>query len=223
MIGIVGAKVAVIVVLGLVGLAGLVRRTRSRAVLRAKLEAAPSEFEDNAVVTLTGTVKQLAEPLLVAPLSGRPCVAFRAVARSYTMREPGSAVLVGLAMGAAMKRVRVLDREVESVEMVPFVLATKTGDVIVDGTTCELLVAAEPIIPRKLEREKKFLAAMQLETAVRDAGFDESRVEVGAKIKVHGVSRSELAAHGGETGFREAPTRIRLTGDDAHPLTIDRA
>lgn len=222
MTGIIVGKLVVIVIVGLVGLVGAVGRAQKRSALRAKIGAAPSEFEDNAVVTLTGTVKLLAEPL-IAPLSGKPCVAYRAVARTYAMRGPGGAVLAGVVLGGGMRRARVLDREVESVEMVPFVLATRTGDVIVDGTTCELVVPGAPIIPRRLEREQKFLVDMELDATARDAGFDESRVEVGAKVKVHGISRSELAEHGGETGFREAPTRIRITGDDAHPLTIDRA
>ena len=221
MIGIVVAKVSLIVFVGLVGLAGAVGQARKRAAKRAKMAAAPTEFEDNAIVTFTGTVKQLAEPL-VAPLSGRACVAYRAAARSYTARRGEGAILRGMVLGRAARGGMVIDRELELTEMVPFVLVTKTGDVIVDGTTCELLLPAEPVIPRKLEREQQFLEDIGLDTSIQNAGFDESRVEVGAKIKVHGVSRSELVVHGGETGFREAPTQIRLTGDDAHPLTIDR-
>jgi hypothetical protein len=79
-----------------------------------------------------------------------------------------------------------------------------------------------PLIPRKLELEQSFLDRAGLDAYARNAGFNECHVEVGAKIKVHGVSRSELAT-AGETGFREAPTQIRISGDDAHPLTIDRA
>ena len=85
-----------------------------------------------------------------------------------------------------------------------------------------IVLPGSALIPRKIEREQEFLDRMQFDVYVRTAGFDEARVEVGAKIKVHGVSRSELAP-AGETGFREAPTQIRITGDEAHPLTIDRA
>ena len=126
-----------------------------------------------------------------------------------------------LTLGALWGR-RGVDQEVVEVTLTPFVLVTSSGDVLVEGETCELLLSGSPLIPRKIEREQEFLDRMQFDVYVRTAGFDEARVEVGAKIKVHGVSRSELA-RAGETGFRDAPTQIRLTGDDAHPLTIDRA
>jgi hypothetical protein len=38
------------------------------------------------------------------------------------------------------------------------------------------------------------------------------------KITVFGVSLVEVTA--GESHYRETATRMRLTGDDAHPLTI---
>lgn len=203
-----------LIVVGVVGLVGAVSRSRRRAVLRAKIAAAPSEFEDNAIVTFAGIVKAVGDPL-IAPLSGKPCVAYRAVARAYSLRSSG-AVMVARSFG------RQLEQKVVDVEMILFVLATESGDVIVEGETCELLLPMLPLIPRKLELEQSFLDRAGIDVHARYAGFDECRVEVGAKIKVHGVSRSELAA-AGETGFREAPTQIRISGDAAHPLTIDRA
>jgi hypothetical protein len=194
-------KVVALAVVGVVGLARVIGKTRQRAVIRAKMLAAPSTFEDNAAVTFTGTVKQLGEPL-VAPLSGKRCVAYRALARIYGTRG-------GLR----------LEQEVAEIKMVPFALVTKHGDVVVDGDQCQLLARGEPIIPGNVERERRFLGREDL----RGTGFDEARIEIGATITVHGVSRQNLVEHGGETGFREAPTQIRLTGDPAHPLTIDHA
>ncbi len=205
-----------LIVVGVVGLVSALNRTRTRAALRAKIAAAPSEFEDNALVTFVGTVKAIGEPL-IAPLSGKPCVAYRAVARTYALRSGPS--MLSRAVGGSSRK---LDQEVIDVEMTPFVLATKSGDVLVEGTTCELLLPMLPLIPRKLELEQSFLDRAGLDTHARNAGFNECRVEMAAKIKVHGVSRSELAT-AGETGFREAPTQIRISGDDAHSLTIDRA
>jgi hypothetical protein len=205
-IGVALIKVFAFAAVGLVGLVGVIGQARRRAAVRAKIHAAPSTFEDNAAVTFTGTVKLLGVPL-TAPLTGKTCVAYRAVARTYT----GSG------------RRTSLEHEVADAAMVPFVLVTKTGEVLVDGETCQLVEPGEPIIPRKLDLEEKFLASQGLAGRARKAGFDEARVEIGAKITVHGVSRQELAEHGGESGFREAPTQIRLTGDDAHPLTIDHA
>ncbi|HEX4455886.1 MAG TPA: hypothetical protein VH143_33730 [Kofleriaceae bacterium] len=206
-----------LIMVGVVGLVSAVNRSRTRAALRAKIAAAPGEFEDNAVVTFIGTVKSIGEPL-VAPLSGKPCVAYRAVARTYVFRAGGAALLARSVIGSS----RTLGQEVVDVELTTFVLATKSGDVIVEGETCELLLPMLPLIPRKLELEQSFLDRAGLDTYARDAGFNECRVEVGAKIRVHGVSRSELAT-AGETGFREAPTQIRISGDGAHLLTIDRA
>jgi hypothetical protein len=204
-----------LIVVGLVGLVGAINRSRRHAARRAAIAAAPSEFEDNAIVTFVGTVKLAGEPL-IAPLSGKPCVAYRAVARAYSLRSAGAVMMLGRSLG------RQLEHEVVDVEMISFVLATESGDVIVEGETCELLLPMLPLIPRKLELEQSFLDRAGLDVHARYAGFDECRVEVGTKIKVHGVSRSELAT-AGETGFREAPTQIRISGDDAHPLTIDRA
>jgi hypothetical protein len=203
-----------LIVVGMVGLVGAINRSRRRAALRAKIAAAPSDFEDNAIVTFVGTVKLVGGPL-IAPLSGKPCVAYRAVARAYSLRSTG-AVMIGRSIG------RKLEQEVVDVEMISFVLETKSGDVIVEGETCELLLPMLPLIPRKIELEQSFLDRAGVDVYARYAGFDECRIEVGAKIKVHGVSRSELAT-AGETGFREAPTQIRISGDDAHRLTFDRA
>jgi hypothetical protein len=209
-----GIKAAFFFVAGVVGLVGVIRRSHGRAAKRAMIAAAPTEFEDNALVTFTGTVKLVVGEQLVAPLSGKRCVAYRAEAstsRSLRVRQmSGRGDHVG-------------GQHVVEIRLVPFVLATESGDVIVDAETCELLVPVLPLIPRKLAREQRFIDRSGLATPLRMAFFEELRIELGAKIKVHGVSRSEGVATGGETGFREAPTRILLTGDDAHPLTIDRA
>src|ERR1700733_1938905 len=136
--------------MGIVGFVGAVTRSRRRAARRAAIAAAPSEFEDNAIVTFVGTVKLVGEPL-IAPLSGKPCVAYRAVARAYSLRAP--AMLARPFAGSARK----LEQEVVDVERISFVLATKSGDVIVEGETCELLLPMLPLIPRKIELEQSFL------------------------------------------------------------------
>jgi hypothetical protein len=38
------------------------------------------------------------------------------------------------------------------------------------------------------------------------------------KIAVHGVVREEVVPAGGETGFREAPKQLRISGE---PIVID--
>ncbi|HEX7699856.1 MAG TPA: hypothetical protein VF403_04015 [Kofleriaceae bacterium] len=186
-----------------------VRAAQHRAAVRAKMLAAPATFEDNAVVTLTGTAKLVGEPL-TAPLSGKPCIAFRATARTFkNLRTP--------------RRIAMIDQEISEERMTSFVLTTKDGEVIVDGDVCELPIRSAPIIPRKLDREREFMTRVELAGDIHTAGFDEVVIPDGAKIMVHGVARKELATDGGETNFREAPTKIRMTSDGAHLITIDFA
>lgn len=186
-----------------------VSRAQHRAAIRRKMLAAPRTFEDNALVTLTGTAKLVGEPL-IAPLSGRPCIAFRASARTYRL-------------SASQRKQRELDQEVTEIVMTPFVLVTADGDVEVTGDTCELPIRSAPIIPRKLDRERDFMIRAALIGTPKDSGFDEVVIQPGAKVLVHGIARKELATTGAETGFREAPTQIRITGDEAHPIAIDFA
>jgi hypothetical protein len=200
-----GLKLAVVVMVGLAGAAGGLKAAVARAAMREKMRATPSEFDDNALVTFTGIVKLVGEPL-IAPLSGKPCVAYRSTARTY--RRAG--------------RRRLADRELVDVKMVEFVLVTKSGEVLVDGVELHVLAAPEPLIPRKLELEQRFLDRAQVDARAGDAGFDEIRIEPGAKISVHGVARKELVDGGVETDYREVPMRVRITGEADHPLTIDR-
>jgi hypothetical protein len=180
----------------------------------AKLLADPATFEDNSAVTFIGTVKVVGEPL-IAPLSGKPCVAFRVRARSY---RPAA-----ISVGVASSSFREIDQQQFVVEMMPFTLVTQHGEIAVDGEICELLIRGGAVIPRSVEREQDLLDQLQILARAADAGFDEACVEPGAQIKVHGLACRELSDRGGETGFREAPTQIRITGDDAHPIRIDRA
>ena len=139
-------NVLIVLAVAVAALAGVIGQARRRATIRAEILAAPSTFEDNALVTFTGTVKRLGEPL-IAPLSGKACVAYCAVARTYrpTMFGP--------------RRRMVLEHEVADAAVIPFVLVAKTGEVFVDGDTCRFVEPGEPIIPRKLEREQTFLAS----------------------------------------------------------------
>lgn len=185
-----------------------VKSARRRAAIRAKMLAAPQTFEDNALVTLTGTAK-LIDEALVAPLSGKPCIAFRSTVRTFRQTRRGA--------------VREIEHEITEIKMTSFVLVTKDGDVIVDGDVCEMPIRSAPIIPRRLDLERDFLARVDLSGDAQTAGFDEVAIPNGARIMVHGVARKELADAGGETNFREAPTKIRMTSDGAHLITIDFA
>ncbi|MEP6866435.1 MAG: hypothetical protein ABJE66_37805 [Deltaproteobacteria bacterium] len=175
----------------------MVRRARDRS----QRLGTPDRIEDHGLVTLRGTVKQLGTPL-TAPLTGRGCVAYRATGRTFTK--------VG--------HRKEVDAEETETAMTPFVLVTKHGEVTVDGTTCELPTRSEPIIPRKLELEQKFMKRVMLIGSADTAGFDEIVVKPGMKIAVYGVVREEVTSSGGETGFREAPKQLRISGE---PIVID--
>jgi hypothetical protein len=197
----------VLLIVGAIAVVRIIAAERERAAKRRRMRAAPREIVDSALVTLTGTVKLHGEPL-DAPLSGKRCVAFRVSVRLYEQ--------------TSRRRRRLLEHKFAAA-MTPFTLVTDHGDVLVDGSTCDLLLRPAPVIPRKIERDERLMARLDIRGSAADAGFDEALVAEGATIAVHGIAREEVAADGaGETGFREAPRRIRLTGDDTHPLTIDR-
>jgi hypothetical protein len=185
------------------------QHAQHRAAIRAKMLAAPKTFEDNALITLTGTAKLIGEPL-IAPLSGKPCIAFRTNGRTFKSSH-------------SSRKMREIDQEVSEIRMTPFVLVTADDEILVDGDVCELPIRSAPVIPRKLDRERDFMVRAALLGAPQDAGFDEVVIPDGAKIMVHGVARKVLATTGGETHFREAPTQIRMTSDGAHLITIDFA
>ncbi|HUJ63730.1 MAG TPA: hypothetical protein VLX92_34760 [Kofleriaceae bacterium] len=186
------------------------RAAIGRARARRRLREAPTEVSDRSMVTVSGVVRAL-DPPLVAPLSGTECVLHQSRARVYTPRGWSS-----LRRGG-----RAIEREVVKLELVPFVLVTETGEVIVDGDRAELTCRPWPIVPRKLERERAFLDAAGLAVHPSAAGFDEIVVAPGTRVSVHGLATIEIAPDaGGEAGFRTAPQRVRLVGDAAHPLTI---
>jgi hypothetical protein len=188
--------------LAVVGALATVPGGLRRAHERRQRLAMPDRPEDHAFVTLRGTVK-LAAAQLVAPLSGRSCVAYRAAARTFAPAIGGG---------------RTVDAQKIEIAMTPFVLATKHGEVIVDGNTCELPVHSSPIIPRKLHLEQRFLERTMMFDEASAAGFDEIIVKPGMKIAVHGVVRVEVIPSGGEVGFRDVPKQLRISGE---PLVID--
>jgi hypothetical protein len=193
-------KLAVVAVVALGALATAVAAGRRRSAIRARMRAAPKQIEDNAVVTLTGTVKVIGEPL-VAPLSGTPCVAYRASARSFSGRT--------------------VDQQHVEIAMTPFLLVTSSGEILIDGDRCELPMRPGPIIPRKIEREQGFLNRNGITADAKSAGFDEVAIAPAMRVSVYGIARTEVSQGTGETSFREAPRLVRLSGDEAHPLTID--
>ena len=196
--------VAAAVVAGVGGVVNAIWGPRARAARR--LARAPRTFIEGEVVTLVGKVRSRTDTL-VAPLSGRPCVAFEAHACLYRGRERGESFA---------------ERGTTAFE-----LDTRDGVVTVESSDDEALTFALvpiPIIPRRLEREQAFLEARGrsgLEAST--AGFEEIVVEPGDEIAVQGVATVEHPAdEPGERGYRDAAKRIRLVAHPQHPLTIGK-
>lgn len=196
-----------IVLVAVVGavIVGVARATHAlwfspEADARRRLASGRNAIGDHEVVTLAGKVRTPATPL-TSPLSNRPCVAYRIIATQRTApRQP---------------RVQVLEKRA----FVPFELELSRDQVIrVDGDAAELETRTSPVIPRNLEREAALLHSVDLpgDPAI---SFEEAIVEIGAKVRVHGMTVVEAATD----GYRDGSTRIRLVAHDAHPLTIGSA
>lgn len=180
-----------------------VRGPQARA--RRRLARGSATIADRSVVTLTGTVRAPAA-LLTAPLSGRPCVAYHAVAMLHDTRF----------------RHRVLVATIEEHRMTQFELELDGSTVLVDGDRAEFGEIPGPTIPRDLALEQAFVArhGHPAELA-RDGGFEEATIATGDQIRVQGLALVE-AHQMGDHGYRERATQIRLVAHPAHPLTIGR-
>lgn len=192
----------VIVVTGATAVYTAVFGPRARA--RRRLAAGTSTLEDNTIVTLTGTVRALAT--LEAPLSGTPCVAF---------------VAVGVAThgGRYDERTRISTQEI-----VPFELVTDAGTVRVEATKAEIALEPRSLIPRKIDRQAKFLVAHGFDARmVRTSSFQQASISDGDKVAVQGLALIEQAPPSDAQGYRETERTIRLVAHESHPLTIGPA
>jgi len=160
------------------------------------------EVADRTVVTLTGTVRLVGEPL-ISPLSARRCVMFEAYANLYEWpAETGDDA-------EAEQGKRVLAAQLARRAMVPFELETGIGVVLVDGTEADLELVPTPVFPRRPEREALFLREHERdERLVDNATFEEITVDPEELVSVHGLA------------IVESPTRIRLVADGDNPLVI---
>jgi hypothetical protein len=143
------------------------------------------------------------DELLVAPLSGAPCVLHRSHAR--VVANEGHVEH---------------DEAVEAASR--FAIDTPTGRVIVEEAPA-LAIGASPVIPRDEQRELALLARLGIPLHVhRYAGFDEIALRPGTTIVIRGMVKIELdPSSTAERGYRDnVPTVIRLVGGPDAPLTI---
>lgn len=168
-------------------------------VVRRRRLARSPQLREGTRVTISGIVQ--APATLDAALSGRRCVMHRSRAR----------VLV---------HARLLSQPRE-VEISPFVVATRHGEIRVDVRELELDVPPERVIGPESARHLAFRARHAIPPAAA-AEFDEIVIAPGAKVTLRGIVAIErdLAA-AGERGYRDdAPTTIHLVGLPAKPVAL---
>ena len=197
-----GWKLAIAAVVGLFALVGAISTALERSATRRKMLSAQREIADNTAVTLIGTVKLLGEPM-IAPLSGKPCVFHCSIARILAERQGDERPIV------------------VAQAMIPFVLVTREGDVIVEGSNADVPLRPGAIVPRKADREVEFLRANGHVVPARRIGSEEVLITPGMKIAVHGVARIEMTP--GEAQFRETARQVKLVAHPNHPITLDVA
>ncbi len=183
----------------------LIRRGRPRA-RRAPAPPKPNVHEtlasvqDGEFVKLTGRI-QAATDSLAAALSGRPCIAYLAIARVWHS-----------------KAIPQLIADVREARAAPLVLAVHDAEVIIEGPCLMAWPTAAPS-PRAPDREAAFLTSHKLERYLASTEFEEAVVHTGERIWVSGVVVHERA---GEHGYRDSPLRTRLVTRPQRPLTIGR-
>ena len=158
------------------------------------------------LVRVTGIVRPLDE-MLVAPLSGRQCIAYRA-------RASGATRIRGKQYSSGWQT---------TMQVRPFVVERDggAGDIIVVGDHVMFGVHPESLRPRNPDREAAFMVRHAIQAGrVR---LVEVVVEVGAHVSVGGtlvlVPRDEPPT--GERGFRDLPaTDQQLAGNRETPLVI---
>lgn len=185
--------------------ARLTERTRAR-----RLAQGTTAIADREVVTVEGTVCAPAAPL-TAPLSGRSCVAYHAVATLYRV-QAGKRIPPGGIGTLDENRLTPFDLEI-----------TRGGETVtIDGDRAEFAELPRPLIPRKLDLEQSFVARHGQPAALaRDSGFEEVVIAVGDRIRVQGLALVE-AHDAGERLYRNGVRRVRIVAHPGHPLMIGR-
>lgn len=185
------------------------RQVACAARLRRCTELSDSSVA-NMLVCASGIVRPLVETL-VAPLSGRTCVAYRS--RAWPLGSPNP-------VDGALQ---------EMVQVRPFVLDLGDEKIVVDGDYALFRLPLVSLSPRNPERETSFLARQGART--RSGWFGEAVLELGSYVMVGGTLQlvephAIPSAADAEPGHDDATfASRRITGDRDAPLafTVARA
>ena len=178
------------------------RRERRRA--RERLESVTTIADvttEGSLARVTGVI-EATKHVLIAPLSGLECVAYRARADSRT--QP--LIVPVVSMKLARLSVAGIDIEADS---------------------AELDVPAVPLFPSPEQRDRydAFLARLGLErhgpAFSGGATFDETVITDGMRVTVVGTVMHAGAEASGD--YRSSEHRWKLVGDREHPIVIGRA
>lgn len=189
----------------------LTERGRVRHEIAKRPALTPNAAEGDHV-RVTGTVRTF-ERALVAPLTGRTCVAYRSRA-SVRSAQPRGVYRSPMSQPDAML-------------LVPFMLESGGDHVLVDGDHALFDVPATRLTAADRARQQQFIVLHGFRSLDGfGAGFKEVLIEPGMQVSVVGVLMRDVAlAPPSEEGmFREGPApTIRLTGSREHPLAIGLA
>lgn len=182
-----------VVAVGLIGCLAIV------LIQKHRLARSPKLVEGERL-TISGVV-QPTNAAVEAALSGRRCVLDRSRAR-----------------------VLVHDRlisEPREVQIRPFVVATRYGQVRIDVSELALEVPPNTVVDLATERQLAFRSRHDIPKTAALA-FDEILIEPGSKVTIRGIVSLERDPDStAERGYRDdAPTTIRLVGDASRPLTL---
>lgn len=193
--------VLVVLVVGLaLGVASTLRLVQWRPGGGALENDDASEIRDGEVITVTGMVRLVGEPL-ISPLSARRCVVYETFASLY--EEPPATA------DDAPPPPRALVAQLADRAMVPFELLTSLGVILVDATEADLELSPTPVYPRRPEREAKFLRERDRdERLIETTTFEEVTVDPESLVSVRGKA------------VVESPTRIRLVPEGDQPVRI---
>lgn len=175
-------------------------RWRARWRLRDHDELDADAWEGD-LVSVAGIVRPLDETL-IAPLSGRACVAYRS--RVHGMSLGGTSV------------------KHEVMQVRPFAIEREDGArIVVDGDCVIFGVVKQSLSPRNPDRESSFRARHAIQPA--SARFSEVVIELGIDVLVGGtlVLVPREAPPTEELGFRDQPPPDpQIVGNREAPLVI---